>query len=165
MEPDYKSLAAAISSVIERLSTVDLTSFLKFVQKNYPDDAASSIARFANCSRSEKKKARSKIQQNSDSETWGIYRREIQAILSDTSFLPGRGDVLRILEIVLNCEIPKSIEKKGSRDAVIQWGIRKLGEQPLDSRQAAYRVIRQAFLRRRDSSLGDWADILSKSPR
>lgn len=156
----YKILAFDAMTLLSRIRKVNTARFLDNVKKRGSVEeivAVETILQAISQTTPPTKRPSSK----SDAAEQDIYARELRAILSDTSFLPTKRELLLLLGATIG-DLPGSLAKKASRDAVVDWAVRRIAESPPNERQLRYRSIRQMFLRKRDSSLQDWADILSK---
>ncbi|MCH6484884.1 hypothetical protein MMG85_15135 [Pseudoxanthomonas sp. LH2527] len=160
MDEQYEILGAEILLLIRKLAGVSRADFLSFVEEFYGREEAYRIRGVFLAAKRRSDAVQSFSEPASD-RAWEIYSREIRAIISDTSFLPTKTDLLNFLDGIVG-EIPDSLVRKAGRDAVVDWAVKRIANFPEKERKARYSSIRQSFLRRRDSSLSDWADILSK---
>lgn len=163
MEEVYKILMADAATLSSRIRQVNPIDFLRFVKENGSIDDFEIIELLVGLSNRGRERSIKEPSRNEKRER-DIYAREIRAILSDNEFLPTKGDLLILLSAVVG-EVPAGLAKKSGRDSVVDWAVRHISESPAAERQSRYRAIRQIFLRKRDSSLKDWAEILSKSSR
>lgn len=164
MEEDYKNLAVEIANLLVRLRRVDIGRFLEFIRENYSDELAIRVEAMASTAFPREKKIVPKTEGKLRSE-WEIYAPEIRAVLSDLTFLPTDEDLVSFLSTVLGVGRLRLLPRSDGREKIIDWALHKIGKLRPRERQLIYRNMRQMFLRRRDSSLSDWADILSKPRR
>ncbi|WP_146095199.1 hypothetical protein [Xanthomonas arboricola] len=160
MDEHFKALAFDAIMFARRIQEIDEKIFLRFVEKNCTSDDAASIRALVQAispkvSRSKNNSTPKKAPEKD------VYLLETRAILADLDFLPNRRDLLILVGAVFG-EIPDFLAKKGSREAIIDWALRQMTRGAVKERQIRYRMLRQIFLRKRDSSLQDWADIISK---
>lgn len=159
MDERFKVLAFDAIAFARRIREQDVPAFLSFVEKNCSSEELATIRALVNSVSD----GRSVKRATEPSGIFGtdVYEREIRAILSDVSFLPGKRDLLLLLRTIFG-NIPEGLSKKGSRDALVDWAIRQITHASSAERVAKYRALRQLFLRKRDSSLQDWAEIITK---
>ena len=160
VDEQYKILAFDALAFARRLKSEDVSKFLQFVERNCSADELVVIRALVQAAASKKPLMRQLVVKRGAAEQ-DVYTREIRAILSDTEFLPSRRDLILLINAVVG-DIPDGLVKKGSRDSIVDWAVKAVAGAADSDRQSKYRSIRQIFLRKRDSSLKDWADILSK---
>lgn len=163
MDDSFKVAAFEAILFARRIKSVDVSEFLRFVEKTCAPEEVATIRALVYAV-IEKKPEQKRAAKQKFGAAQDVYAREIRAILSDVNFLPAKRDLLYCLRAVFG-PVPDSLAKKGSRDAIVDWALRELSLGSESERHSKYRAIRQMFLKRRDSSLQDWADIFSKPSR
>lgn len=91
--------------------------------------------------------------------------REIQAMLADRDFLPTNKELCNQINRSFNGKRSFNLSPKDARERIEARAVRAFQELSPQDRRSVYASLRQGFLRRRKSTLGEWTDVITRTDR